>query len=95
MPWAIITMLCLIGRTLCLEFSARKSINLIKEIIKSEGKSKYNYKVNNIEEKIIMVARLAILVISISFIIIGAINGQTGSVLEKAINICTECIGLG
>ncbi len=39
--------------------------------------------------------RAAVGVIAVSFIIVGAINGGANDVLVKAINICTECIGLG
>lgn len=39
--------------------------------------------------------RTAILVIAIVFIVLGVMNGGLRDVLVKAINICTECIGLG
>ena len=39
--------------------------------------------------------RNAIIVAAIIFIVAGLINGGTIAVLAKAINICTECIGLG
>ncbi len=39
--------------------------------------------------------RTAILVIAIIFIVLGVMNGGLRDVLVKAINICTECIGLG
>ena len=39
--------------------------------------------------------RNIIIVASIIFIAAGLINGGTIAVLAKAINICTECIGLG
>ena len=39
--------------------------------------------------------RLAVLVVAIVFIILGVMNGGMADVLGKAINICTECIGLG
>jgi len=40
-------------------------------------------------------ARLAILAVSIGFIIIGIQRGEVSVVLKKAVNICLECIGLG
>lgn len=40
-------------------------------------------------------ARACVLVISVAFIAAGATNGGADGVLVKAINICTECIGLG
>lgn len=46
-------------------------------------------------EKSLFAARLTILVLAVVFIIIGTFNGGMADVLQKAINICTECIGLG
>lgn len=39
--------------------------------------------------------RLAIFSLAVVFIVLGALNGGSADVLKKAINICTECIGLG
>jgi len=33
--------------------------------------------------------------IGILFIIIGVVNGESAVVLQKAIRICLECIGIG
>lgn len=33
--------------------------------------------------------------LSVTFIVIGLIEGQNESVLSKAVRICMECIGLG
>ena len=49
-------------------------------------------KVNSV---ILIVARASIAVVAITFIIVGAVNGDARDVFVKAINICTECIGLG
>ena len=46
-------------------------------------------------ESRIQLARLVILAVAIGFIFYGAMSGGTGRVLTKAINICTECVGLG
>lgn len=40
-------------------------------------------------------ARVAVGVVAVAFIIAGILNSGAGAVLTKAINICTECIGLG
>lgn len=46
--------------------------------------------------KILLLAtRIAVGVIAITFIVVGVFNGGANDVLIKAINICTECIGLG
>lgn len=39
--------------------------------------------------------RLVLAVLALLFIILGVMNGGARDVLVKAINICTECIGLG
>ena len=39
--------------------------------------------------------RLVLLAAAVVFILLGALNGSLRDVLLKAINICTECIGLG
>ena len=44
---------------------------------------------------VLPIVRLAILVLGVVFIILGIFNGGMADVLYKAINICTECIGLG
>lgn len=40
-------------------------------------------------------ARIAVFFLGALFIVLGALNGGARDVLIKAINICTECIGLG
>ena len=39
--------------------------------------------------------RLVIALLALTLIILGLANGQAKDVLNKAINICTECLGLG
>ena len=47
------------------------------------------------DAKLVMGIRIALLVIAIALIIAGILNGGMADVLSKAVNICTECIGLG
>ena len=47
------------------------------------------------ERYAVISARIIILVLSVVFIALGITNGGMADVLSKAINICTECIGLG
>ena len=49
----------------------------------------------DVDEKKYRPYRNAIIVAAVIFIVAGLINGGTIAVLAKAINICTECIGLG
>ncbi len=46
-------------------------------------------------EKVVFFSRIALFSVAVIFIIIGTMNGGLHDVLVKAINICTECIGLG
>ena len=39
--------------------------------------------------------RLTLLAVAAALIVFGALNGGARDVLVKAVNICTECIGLG
>lgn len=41
------------------------------------------------------IVRVAILVIGALLVILGACNEGTADILTKAVNICTECVGLG
>lgn len=43
----------------------------------------------------LLVIRILLLVVAVTFIILGILNGGADDVLGKAVNICTECIGLG
>ena len=43
----------------------------------------------------IAAARIIIATVAVIFIVLGIFNGGMADVLSKAINICTECIGLG
>jgi hypothetical protein len=39
--------------------------------------------------------RIALLVLAVVFILLGIRNGSMMAVVNKAIRICTECVGLG
>lgn len=41
------------------------------------------------------IARIAGLIAACGFILYGTVRGEVGVVLNKAVNICFECIGLG
>lgn len=43
----------------------------------------------------IAAARIIVAIVAVIFIVLGIFNGGMEDVLSKAINICTECIGLG
>jgi hypothetical protein len=39
--------------------------------------------------------RVALLILAIAGIVLGAMNGEVRTVVTKAINICLQCIGIG
>lgn len=62
----------------------------------NEEKSKLQAALAVFDNKwVILGIRIALFVIAVAFIIWGALNGNARDVFIKAINICTECIGLG
>jgi hypothetical protein len=48
-----------------------------------------------VNEKALNIFRVVFLIAAVAFIIAGVFNGGASAVLSKAINICTECVGLG
>ena len=60
-----------------------------------EGKKEESYINEKKKNYKIFVVRILLIATSLGLIIHGIINGGASDVLQKAINICTECIGLG
>ena len=94
LPWVVIAFISLIVCTLYEESSSKQSIEVIKLIMKTNGRKTLKSVVKSNQLKL-NIARISILVIAVIFIISGILNGGVADVLQKAINICTECIGLG
>lgn len=46
-------------------------------------------------DKVVWILRGVVLLMAVVFVVLGIANGGMTDVLEKAIKICTECIGLG
>ena len=95
MPWVIISFGSFIGYAFYKEFNAKVSCDILREIIKNHGKVIKNVTESKKTKLIKMITQTVILSIAIIFIVIGVINGGADDTLQKAINICTECIGLG
>ncbi len=73
------------------ERSIKREIELLKELPMNSQKSTPEKQ----PKSNIKVIRYAILVVSLGFLVYGFAFGGTEDVLTKAVNICTECIGLG
>ena len=47
------------------------------------------------EGRVILGVRIAVAVLGVALLVWGIFNGGADDVLKKAIEICTECIGIG
>ena len=94
MPWVIISFVSILFTSFYEEYRAKKMIEVVKMIIKNDGKKPYQYQKNN-NKLVINIARSVIILIAVALIIVGSFDGSAKDMLQKAINICTECIGLG
>ena len=96
LPWAIIAFVSYIGAQFYIEYISKKQLELVKLYIKENGRIKKEIKVK--AEKLfnpINISRAVLITFSIVLIIVGIVDGGAVSVLNKAVKICTQCIGLG
>jgi len=74
--------------------SMEQEIELLKQIPNADNAA-IAHPATDKSEKQVKIFRTAFLCIGIFLLVYGFISGGTVDVLTKAINICTECIGLG
>ena len=67
------------------ENKEKKTVSISKELSEADL----------LEAKRIRISRYCILGVAVLFLVYGLATGGIADVLAKAINICTECIGLG
>ena len=91
LPYIIVSFVLFGGYIFYYIKSIKKEISLIKDILKQV---KLNPVVSKNNQLGINITRCVVFATSITFIILGVINGGYNDILVKAINICTECIGL-
>ena len=94
LPWVIIAFGSMIAATIYEEIISKKLIELVKQIIKNNGRKEI-VRQEPKNKLAINIARGVILGLSMVLIVVGIFDGSVEDVLQKAINICTECIGLG
>ncbi len=101
MPWVgIALVLCIAAQTAEI-FSVRAELKAAKLAIRTgEAESVLPpAEKKQIDPKRLRAAKLtvqiAVIAIAVALIVAGIVNGGAGSVLAKATDICTECIGLG
>ncbi|MBQ3527252.1 MAG: hypothetical protein IJA52_01660 [Clostridia bacterium] len=77
------------------EKSLEKEISLLKKIPDKKGESEKKSKNEKTLKVLAAVGKIAILAIAVVLLVCGAVSGGFSDVMTKAVNICTECIGLG
>lgn len=101
LPFLIVSFACCIGSTVYEGVSAKYELPLVKKLVAAGGapaEKKECAVLTAVERKekwIVLGVRIAVFVLAVVFIILGTLNGGVGEVLEKAVNICRECIGIG
>ena len=97
-PCAIVSIASIYANVMICTASTVRELEVVKASFKTAKKDDVSGQwsvVSGQNEKILLGARLTIFVLAVAFIVIGIFNGGMADVLQKAINICTECIGLG
>ena len=90
LPELILAFIIMLIKLSLLDKSFDKEFEILS---KCEKKSNVNLPSVDTERK--LTVSMMLFSIALLFILIGIINGGMKDVLIKAINICTECIGLG
>lgn len=106
-PWISASFILFVLTAVYEYATAKKELKIIsKMLVLGKGKPIYTYpafdrlnkavtSVAKQEDKITWIVRGIILAVAVTFIGLGINNGGTQDALYKAVNICTECIGLG
>ena len=95
-PWAAAGLLCLLTGTLLEEKSMHRETDAARVQLKAEkGGRREPAAAGGPAGRGTAAARILLLLAAGVLIVLGVLNGSLNDVLMKAINICTECIGLG
>lgn len=111
LPWIVFGLLAFIATTYFSESTRKKEIEILKAQIVQNAKTGVKVETKekplSFEEKIcqkmpfltsngwLLGWRIALGIVGVALVIIGVWNGGMADVFHKAINICTQCIGLG
>ena len=95
-PWIILGLACLMVSAVLQGKSIEREYDAIMARIKEEKAAGIKAEPKAEEPaRNVNALRWVILAIAVAFIIIGIRNGSMAAVVNKAIRICTECVGLG
>lgn len=93
-PCLIISFFCTLYTAKQNEKSMQSEIELLKQL-PNTASAVSNQKGADTTQKSTRILRIFFVTVGICFVTYGAFSGGIADVLAKAINICTECIGLG
>lgn len=88
-PWVILGFAVLILASFLCKASMERELAALKDAPKAKPNAAEPRKLP------VNAIRIALYALAVLFIVLGVMNGGWYDVLVKAINICTECIGLG
>lgn len=100
LPCIAVGFLCCIAAAIVERESAKRALPYLKNMIAAGGKPLARQQesaaaLQQYEGRVILGVRIAVAAIGVALLIWGIFNGGADDVFIKAINICTECIGLG
>ena len=105
LPWICVAFALCMGAEIFECVIAAKELRIVQSLyVLGQGGTPKQIKENTVLNKIeaffssnifIYVTRLIVFCVAVVFLVVGIFNGGKDDVLMKAINICTECIGLG
>lgn len=94
-PWLIISFIVGLASSYVNDYYYGKMVSVCKVLLKDNKKERLTLELNKKKKIILYSVQACIIVLAVVFIIVGAIDGGYEGAHQKAINICTECIGLG
>ena len=87
--WVVVTFAC--------HYSLKRELDIVKEALKAaplKGAKSADAVIPH-RGSAVWIVRGVVFAVAVLFIVLGIVNGGMEDVLQKAIRICTECIGLG
>ena len=89
-PWTALALAAVYASGVLRDKSMQRECDALKTVVSSGLQPQVEK-----QHAVIPMIRMVLLTAAVLFIVLGVMNGGLYDVLVKAINICTECIGLG